>query len=174
VLSGGSRACLARFDDKEPSLGGVGVLLCCSSGGGASLPRKLRRVEHRYRGQRCSRDRCRRQENLQPPTPEHFVDRLQCDVAATAWLHAREASGTMCDSLSGRFGCSDVHVLLCAPFLYVVEWFLALPLAQELVSFLETIHEVPRVRIIHFHRHSERRKPRATTTTYNDVPSRGM
>ena len=38
------------------------------------------------------------------------------------------------------------------------------------MSFLETIHEVPRVRIIHFHRHSERRKPRATTTTCNDVP----
>ena len=37
----GSRACLDRFGDCEPSLGAMGVLRRCCSGGGASLCRKI-------------------------------------------------------------------------------------------------------------------------------------
>ena len=99
-----------------------------------------------------------------------------CSAAWQRWrglMRARPARPCAIRSLAGSV------VRMCTSFFahhfcMSSSDFLALPLAQELLSFLETIYEVLRARIIHFHRHSERRKPRATTTTCNDVPSRGM
>ena len=77
--------------------------------------------------------------------------------------------------LAGRF----VGRLFAAARVSSCEIFLAsrrVPLGTALALELFSIPETPRgslqIRETHFPRHSERRKPRATTTTRNDVPSR--
>ena len=114
----GSRACLARSGDCEPSLGAVGVLRRCCSGGGASLCRKLCRVGHRPQVPRAA---------LQPWSRSPSAKQSSADaralaggprrgVVATARLDTREASAIMRDFLAGRFGCSLRHACLLANY----------------------------------------------------------
>ena len=109
----GSRACLARSGDCEPSLGAVGVLRRCCSGGGASLCRKLCRVGHRYRGQHCSRGRCRHRQNNLPPTPAHW----RAGRGAAWWrrrglMRARRAPSCTIFSLAGSVVRCGTRVFL--------------------------------------------------------------
>ena len=148
----GSRACLARSGDCEPSLGAMGVLRRCCSGGGASLCRKLCRVGHRYRGQHCSRGRCRHRQNNLPPTPTHW----RAGRGAAWWrrrglMRARRApSFTIC-SLAGSVVRCGTRVS-CELFLASHRVSLGTALALELLFIPETPHESLQIRITQKHR----------------------
>ena len=64
------------------------------------------------------------------------------------------------------------RVFLANYSLQVTECLSALPSRWNCCPSPKPLHEPLQIRITHFLHHSERRKPRATTTTRNDVPSR--